>query len=328
MLRIFIELENSEVNGITNLLKETKEQLIISGTNIRSIHMSGEIVWIGTDAEGLNKYNLRTGSIKYYKHEKDNSNSLSDNSVQYIHEDSKGNLWLATNGGLNKFNPDSEKFKIFTEEDGLPTNYIASILQEDDGSFNSFTVGLTINDIYVRNYPNNDEVYLACGTGGDTNYASRVEYENGEITDLTTINIFYYPNRIYEYEGFLVVGCKDGGGIYLVEPEENGQVQQIGAGLGINDVYCFEFYPIYTPNFMVGTDIGVFLATYLTSLDDKQIEELCKRISQNCEGTKWVQVYSWVLWCKRLKTPRVNYRELNKFIKMQSLPLNLYKVLQ
>ena len=161
------------------------------------------------------------------------------------------------------------------EENGDGTLFVAAdhdIYIEDDGSFNSFTVGLTINDIYVRNYPNNDEVYLACGTGGDTNYASRVEYENGEITDLTTINIFYYPNRIYEYEGFLVVGCKDGGGIYLVEPEENGQVQQIGAGLGINDVYCFEFYPIYTPNFMVGTDIGVFLATYLTSLDDKQIE--------------------------------------------------------
>jgi hypothetical protein len=163
------------------------------------------------------------------------------------------------------------------EENGDGTLFVAAdydIYIEDDGSFNSFTVGLIINDIYVRNYPNNDEVYLACGAGGYTNYVLRVEYENGEITDLTTINIFYYPNRIYEYEGFLVVGCKDGGGLYLVEPEENGQVQQIGAGLGINDVYCFEFYPIYTPNFMVGTDIGVFLATNLTSASNNELTEI------------------------------------------------------
>jgi len=132
-IRIF-ELEDNEANEITNLLKETEEQLIVSGRNIRSIHMSGEIVWIGTDANGLNKYNLRTGSIKYYAHEIDNPNSLSDNSVQYIHEDPKGNLWLATNGGLNKFDPNTEKFEIFIEEDGLPTNFIASILQEDDGN--------------------------------------------------------------------------------------------------------------------------------------------------------------------------------------------------
>ncbi len=132
-IRIF-ELEDNDVNEITNLLKKTEEQLIVSGINIRSIHMSGEIVWIGTDAQGLNKYNLRTGSIKYYKHERDNSNSISDNSVQFIHEDPKGNLWLATNGGLNKFDPKTEKFELYTEEDGLPTNFIASILEEDDGN--------------------------------------------------------------------------------------------------------------------------------------------------------------------------------------------------
>ena len=86
--------------------------------------------------------------------------------------------------------------------------------------------------------------------------------------------MLYYPNRIYEYEGFLVVGCKEGNGLFLVEPEENGQVQQIAAGLGINDVYCFEFYPIYEHNFMVGTDIGVLLGTNLTSSFEDEINEI------------------------------------------------------
>ena len=171
------------------------------------------------------------------------------------------------------------------EENGEGTLFVSAgndIYIENDGTFNSFNVGLIINDIYVRNYPNNDEVYLACGDGGYVNLVYRVEYENGEITSLTSINVFYYPNRIHEYEGFLVVGCKDGGGLYLVEPEENGQVQQIGDELGINEVYCFETYPIYSPNFMVGTDIGVFLATYLTTIfDDELIEINSASLSKN-----------------------------------------------
>ncbi len=170
------------------------------------------------------------------------------------------------------------------EENGDGTLFVAAdydIYIENDGSFNSFYVGLIINDIYVRNYPNNDEVYLACGDGGYVNFVYRVEYENGEITGLTSINVFYYPNRIYEYEGYLVVGCKEVGELYLVEPEENGQVQLIGAGLGINDVYCFEFYPIYTHNFMVGTDIGVFLATNLTSASNNELTEINATLSKN-----------------------------------------------
>jgi len=163
------------------------------------------------------------------------------------------------------------------EENGNGNLFVAAdydIYIENDGSFNSFNVGLIINDIYVRDYPNNDEVYLACGDGGYVNMVYRVEYENGEITSLTSINMLYYPNRIYEYEGFLVVGCKEGNGLFLVEPEENGQVQQIAAGLGINDVYCFEFYPIYEHNFMIGTDIGVLLGTNLTSSFEDEINEI------------------------------------------------------
>ena len=51
--------------------------------------------------------------------------------MQFIHEDKDGILWLATNLGLNKFDPVKETFKVYTEDDGLPTNYIASILPGD-----------------------------------------------------------------------------------------------------------------------------------------------------------------------------------------------------
>lgn len=126
------ELNNSkELSDIRSYIKEAEGTRFVKGTNIRSILVSGDIVWIGTDDKGLNKYNVKTKEAKHYFYQVDKPNTISDNSVQFIYEDPKGILWLATNGGLNSFDPKTEQFKVYTTEDGLLTNYIASILPGD-----------------------------------------------------------------------------------------------------------------------------------------------------------------------------------------------------
>ena len=172
------------------------------------------------------------------------------------------------------------------EENGDGTLFISAgneIYLENEGSYTFLTTPSLITDIYVRNYPNNDEVYIASGGGSYSDAVYRVEYENNEITALTYICGLFQPNSFFEYQGYLVVGCIDYfSNLFLVEPEENGQIQQIGDELGINEVYCFDTYPIYTPNFMVGTDIGVFLATGLTAIfDDELIESNSASLYQN-----------------------------------------------
>ncbi len=162
------------------------------------------------------------------------------------------------------------------EENGDGKLFISAgneIYLENEGSYTSLTTPSLIKDIYVRDYPNDDEIYIASGGGSYSDAVYRVEYENNEITTLTYICGLFQPNKIYEYENYLVVGCIDYfSNLFLVEPEENSQFQQIGEELGIEGAYCFDLAPINTPNFMVGTDIGVFLATNLTSTDDQQIE--------------------------------------------------------
>jgi len=130
------ELNNpAEIKKIQSLLDQAKNQQLVEGTNIRSVHVSKNgIVWIGTDSKGLNRYDPQKKTLTIYKRDLKNENSLSDNSVQFIHEDSDGILWLATNGGLNRFDPKTGDVKVYTEENGLPTNYIASILPAENGS--------------------------------------------------------------------------------------------------------------------------------------------------------------------------------------------------
>lgn len=126
-----------EYETIRRILAEDNNNFYVSGQNIWSVVVSksnSNIIWIGYDNEGFDKFNKNSNSITNYQYNSNDPNSLNDNSIRYIHEDSNGILWIATDAGLNKFDPITEQFTHFTEEDGLPTNYIASILEDDFGN--------------------------------------------------------------------------------------------------------------------------------------------------------------------------------------------------
>ena len=62
--------------------------------------------------------NEKDKQIKRYN----TTNGLPNNVVYGILEDSFGRLWLSTNRGISCFNPETEKFRNFTESDGLQSN--------------------------------------------------------------------------------------------------------------------------------------------------------------------------------------------------------------
>ncbi|MCB0749370.1 MAG: hypothetical protein KDC90_18045, partial [Ignavibacteriae bacterium] len=81
-------------------------------------------LWLGTD-NGLNKleidnkvdsaiYNLEITSSFYTIKE-----GLSDNSINSIVEDNKGNLWLGTGSGISFFDVDKKTFTNFSSADGI-----------------------------------------------------------------------------------------------------------------------------------------------------------------------------------------------------------------
>jgi len=148
----------------------------ISGNIIlRVIEDSFGKLWIGTNARGLNrldketdqfswflqnltimdiledklgnlwiaggmliKMDRETEQFTYYRHNPNDSSSISSNSTLAIYEttgDGQQVLWVGTNGGgLNRFDSKSEKFKNYTIDDGLPSNVINGILEDNDGN--------------------------------------------------------------------------------------------------------------------------------------------------------------------------------------------------
>jgi two-component system sensor histidine kinase ChiS len=83
-------------------------------------------LWLGTYGGGLHKMIKKKEKgtdklIVQFKHYRE-ADGLPSDIVFGISEDKHGYLWISTNNGLTKFNPETETFKNYDVRDGLPTN--------------------------------------------------------------------------------------------------------------------------------------------------------------------------------------------------------------
>ncbi len=79
-------------------------------------------LWIGTFGGGLNKFVPESSVSKPYFVAYQEKDGLSNNVVKGILEDDYGNLWISTNKGISKFDPENETFKNYDANDGLQDN--------------------------------------------------------------------------------------------------------------------------------------------------------------------------------------------------------------
>jgi ligand-binding sensor domain-containing protein/class 3 adenylate cyclase/predicted metal-dependent HD superfamily phosphohydrolase len=114
--------------GGLNYLNETSENIFIqpyerndilakyTRDNITSIlHKSGDEYWLGTLGSGILMHNTSTRETKVF----DKSSGLPNNVVYGILADRAGFIWLSTNKGLCKLDPETGKTVNFTEIEGL-----------------------------------------------------------------------------------------------------------------------------------------------------------------------------------------------------------------
>jgi signal transduction histidine kinase len=88
------------------------------------------VVWVGTSGDGLYRYDPANGNWRHYWHDPDDPHGLSSNSVESIHEDESGVLWLATRGGLDRFDRETETFAHYKVQDGLANENVFGMMQE------------------------------------------------------------------------------------------------------------------------------------------------------------------------------------------------------
>ncbi|MBU0711674.1 hypothetical protein KJ762_03165 [bacterium] len=98
------------------------------------------VLWIGLGGGGFDRIDKTTNTITHFKHDPNNSNSLTEDDVVTIYEDRYGILWIGTrNGGLNRYDPQTGKYKHFIYDPNIPTsirsNWVQHILETRDSLF-------------------------------------------------------------------------------------------------------------------------------------------------------------------------------------------------
>lgn len=93
-------------------------------------------IWMGSEGGGVYQYRINEKRIVKFRNNPNNKNSLIGNVCMALFEDSKGNIWMGTIGhGVSIYNPNTKKFKHLTINDGLPSNAIVGIIEDDNNTF-------------------------------------------------------------------------------------------------------------------------------------------------------------------------------------------------
>jgi ligand-binding sensor domain-containing protein/signal transduction histidine kinase/DNA-binding response OmpR family regulator len=101
------------------------------GTHIQALlEDDQDILWCCTQGEGVYNYDPRTGQYRHFGYDPNDVNSLIDNHVNGIFQDSRNQLWFATEGGLCKYEKKTGAFIRYTTKNGLPDNLIFRILED------------------------------------------------------------------------------------------------------------------------------------------------------------------------------------------------------
>ena len=173
-------------------------------------------IWVGFWKKGIAKITFNRQSETYssvnYQNELNNSNSLSNNFVRDILEDSNGDIWVGTIRGLNKLNQDDTGAIAFTsflndpeDKNSLSNNYVLDAFQASDGHLYVGTFGGGLNQIEISNNTVNFKHYTTNeGLPSDVVYQIKEDKQGNiwmlhvrEISKLnpTTGEVTYFENQ-------------------------------------------------------------------------------------------------------------------------------------
>ncbi|WP_302902587.1 hybrid sensor histidine kinase/response regulator transcription factor [Mucilaginibacter sp. BT774] len=116
-------------------------------------------IWIGRD-KGIDIIEKKSAAVKHYYNNPRNINSLIDNDVNNIVQDSRGFFWIGTKGGLSILNTATNIFTNVDEGKGLPTNNVLNILEDRSGiMWISTANGLVSIKLSSPNDPNSYQIH-------------------------------------------------------------------------------------------------------------------------------------------------------------------------
>lgn len=154
-------------------------------------------LWVGSKQNGLTR--IQNGTAKIYSNNTEDG-KLIDNHINALCTDGNGNLWIATDEGLQNYNPRMNTFASYTKtRNNLQTNTITTLCFGKD---NNLLIG-TSEGLSIMNLSNAEIIHL---TGNRTNMK---RFTNSFITQV------YQDSR-----KLLWIGTREGLNVLNLENDE------------------------------------------------------------------------------------------------------------
>lgn len=206
-----------------------------SGLQILSLLPVEDGIWVSNYQQGVFYYSFTDKSFKQYQNNPLNINSISDKHVWKIIQDSKGNLWFATQNGLNCLKKGSSSFIRYFHTKNNPASlsedYNYCIHEDRNGNiwigtngsgldklnpatskFEHYTTheGLPGNDIYSIVEDQNGNLWLATDNGICKFNPNKIEFTTfGNINGI--YNNKFNPNAaLYSNKNIMFFGGSNG----------------------------------------------------------------------------------------------------------------------
>ena len=201
----------SQLNGDITAMAQDSTGNVWYGTSDKGIiGYSGELVstkisamaftpdgslWVGSKRNGITR--IKGGSTTIYSTAKDSMRTIIDDHINALCSDKVGNLWIATNGGLQVYNPRMNTFSSYTRENGkLSTNNVTSLHY---GKNNILLVG-TAEGLILLNLS-----------------TTEIKTLTGNSTNLKTFTNNYVTQVIQDSRNLIWVGTRDGVNVLNLE---------------------------------------------------------------------------------------------------------------
>ncbi|RPH30981.1 MAG: hypothetical protein EHM93_14950 [Bacteroidales bacterium] len=106
-------------------------------------------LWIATK-NGLDKYSYESDQIENFTRDEKSNNTLCDNYIVSLCYTPDSTLWIGTKNGINRLNIKNNIFKYYAEADGLASNIVYEIVEDDFGNM-WFATGKGLSELKKGN---------------------------------------------------------------------------------------------------------------------------------------------------------------------------------
>jgi len=142
---------------ILNIYKENADNpLSLKGNGVYDIFVDPhKRVWVCTYSGGLSYFDQGSADITQITHQINNANSLSNDNVNKVIEDSRGNIWFATNNGVSCWYVSSDSWRTFYQNEQEQAQVFLSLCEDRKGNI---WAGTYSSGVYVIDATSGSEI--------------------------------------------------------------------------------------------------------------------------------------------------------------------------